>query len=202
MATNASSVFSSRLAVAITSVIVTTVVIAGGIAAASVANNSVNSAKIVNNSVRSIDIRNNDVTSADIRNNGVQRGDLALNATRVRLRFASEENQNLTGTNSNQIIETVTITAPSTGRLMINGGFKPDATVTDTYSCHFHLDGALMGGSDRTAQTENGLDTSCETSDGASVTAGTYTVDLIGSGVSNSNVIDDWSLEVLFVPGN
>lgn len=82
-----STVLGSRLAVAITTAIVTTVVVAGGIAVASVPNNSVGTGKIIDNSIRSRDIRNGAVrsidigngvvTGADIRNGSVQPGDLA-----------------------------------------------------------------------------------------------------------------------------
>lgn len=66
MSRNTGSIVGSRLAVAITTAIITTVVVAGGIALASVPNNSVGSTKIINESIRSEDIRNGAVKSADI----------------------------------------------------------------------------------------------------------------------------------------
>lgn len=70
-------VFGSRLAVAITSVIVTTVVIAGGIAAATVPNDSVTSAKIVNGTIQGIDIKDGTIGGVDIANQSVDAADLA-----------------------------------------------------------------------------------------------------------------------------
>ena len=66
MSKHAGSIVGSRLAVAITTAIITTVVVAGGIALASVPNNSVNSAKIVNNTIRSEDIRNGGIAYVDL----------------------------------------------------------------------------------------------------------------------------------------
>lgn len=73
-----SRVLGSRLAVAITSVIVTTVVVAGGIAAATVPNDSVTSAKIVNGTIQSIDIKDGTIQGVDIANQTVDAADLAL----------------------------------------------------------------------------------------------------------------------------
>jgi len=71
------SAFGSKLAVAITSTIVTAVVIAGGVAFASVPNNSVGSGKIINNSIRSEDLRDGAVKSIDIRNGSVTPTDVS-----------------------------------------------------------------------------------------------------------------------------
>lgn len=77
MSRSSAGVFGSRLAVAGTSVIVTTVVVAGGIAVASVPNNSVTSAKIVNNTIQGIDIKNGTIQSIDIANGSVGITDVA-----------------------------------------------------------------------------------------------------------------------------
>ena len=66
MPRSSAEVFGSRLAVAVTSVIVTTVVVAGGIAVASVPNNSVTTAKIRNGAVTSAKIRDKTIRSVDL----------------------------------------------------------------------------------------------------------------------------------------
>ncbi len=76
MASNNGGVIGSKLAVAVTTAIITTVVVAGGIALASVPNNSVNSGKIVNNTIRTEDIRNNTIKGIDIRDGNIGYADL------------------------------------------------------------------------------------------------------------------------------
>lgn len=76
MKTRGTGVFGSRPAVAITSVIVTAVVLMGGVALATVGDNSVTSAKIRNGAVKSVDIGNGQVKSADIATGGVRSVDI------------------------------------------------------------------------------------------------------------------------------
>jgi hypothetical protein len=73
---------SSRVATAVGAVVITAVVVSGGLAVAqagteAVANNSVNSAKIFDNSILSADIRNNTVASVDIANSTIAGVDIA-----------------------------------------------------------------------------------------------------------------------------
>ncbi len=77
MSRQTGSVIGSRLAVAVTTAIITTVVVAGGIALANVPNNSVGSVKIVNESIRSEDIRNGAIKSVDIGTGAVTPADVS-----------------------------------------------------------------------------------------------------------------------------
>jgi hypothetical protein len=86
------------------------------------------------------------------------------------------------------------------GQLLINGGFRPDGPVADVYSCDFLLNGALLGASNRNQVKGAGADESCETSDGAKVGKGNYTVELRAVGIAATNEVDDVSLQVQFVP--
>ncbi len=72
----------SRLAIVLTTVIVTTVVLVGGVALATVGINSVGSPQIKNGSIRSVDIANGQVKSADIANGTIGSADLRDNAVR------------------------------------------------------------------------------------------------------------------------
>ncbi len=94
MTRSSTGVFGSRLAVAITSVIVTTVVVAGGIAVASVPNNSVNSAKIVNGTIQGIDIKNGTIQGIDIANGSVGVADLAPTALPLFARVGNDADNN------------------------------------------------------------------------------------------------------------
>lgn len=196
----AQGVFGSRLAVAITAVIVTTVVIAGGVAAASVPNNSVTTAKIRNNAVTTAKIKNGAVTTPKIKNGAVTMAKLAPGA-RVRAVTANGANQNIDGTGANQVVETATITAPVAGQLLITASMRPDVDATDVYGCSSFLNGSVMPASARQVEMEFAApENGCHTNDGAAVGAGTHTVDFEVQGVSPGNEIDHTSLQVLFVP--
>ncbi len=114
MAQPTSRVIGSRVAVAVASVIVTTLVVSGGLAAFAqeaadeaaeiVAPNQVNSASVIDNSLRSVDLRNGGVASIDILNNtvtstDVQDGSIAsLDVTDGSLSSVDILNNSLTGT--------------------------------------------------------------------------------------------------------
>lgn len=66
----------SRASTIVVTAIVTTVVIAGGVAFAAVPSNSVTSAKIVDGTIQAVDLGPNSVTSAKIANNSITNVDL------------------------------------------------------------------------------------------------------------------------------
>ncbi len=72
----------SRLAIVLTTVIVTTVVLVGGVALATVGRNSVGSPQIKNGSIKSVDIANGTVRAVDIANGTVSTADLKNDSVR------------------------------------------------------------------------------------------------------------------------
>ena len=200
MTTKRTSVFGTRTAAAIAAAIVTAV-IAGGVAAASVPNNSVSTAKIQNGAVTTAKLANNAVTSPKIANGTIVAADLAPGAARIRSASFSTASLGLAGNGANQIVGTVNITAPVDGQLLLTGSMRPDATVADVYGCAFLVDSVFLGSSSRQEDTFNdGAENGCATNDAITVTAGAHTVELQASGVAVGNDTDWVSIQVLFVP--
>lgn len=189
----------------------------GAYAAAQAPKNSVTSKSIKNNEVKSVDLKNNQVKSEDIKNGTVKGSDVDesslgevptatfASATNLRAAFSNGANINMDGTGGNQTVESATINAPVAGKLLITGGLRPDNNNgDDIYSCDLMVDGALIAASSRGSVVSNDHggndDNSCETSGGAEVSAGNYTVAVRGVGIAVGNKIVDASIQVLFVP--
>ena len=153
----------SRLAIVLTTVIVTTVVLAGGVALATVGLNSVGSAQIKNGSIKSADIgngqvktsdiangtvnsadvRDNSIKGVDLRNGTVTAADLAAATQPAGVNFAEGSDGVTLGT-TDQSMRSVVLDAPAAGHVIVtaNASVLLNSDGHDLVSCSI-TDGAI-----------------------------------------------------------
>lgn len=210
----------SRLAIIITTAIITAVLLTGGIAvAASVGVNSVGSAQIKDHAIRSIDIRNgqvssadlknNDIRSADIRNGSVSAADLAAGAQPAGVAYADGD-QAFSLDSSALTVREVTLVAPAAGQAIVtaSGFFDLSSEAFDRVSCTI-TDGAVAVDSAHTfAADDEGIDIATQFIPFSSTrtfeigNAGPVTFRLVCLEDTGVVVIGDSAVTALYVPAN
>ncbi len=162
----------SRLAIVVTTALITTIVVAGGVALATVGINSVGSPEIKNGSVRSVDLKDNGVRSNDIQNGTIISADIGNNSVRgVDIKDGTITGADLrdgstiraTSASSPEISETIfsggaadilttTIRAPEPGLLVMSASVDASGATDDQYTCQIRVDGFIVTGSSRVSR--------------------------------------------------
>lgn len=173
--------------------------------------NCVDSRDVKNNSLASVDILDNSLTGTDIQDNSLTATDVqddSLTATDQKdeagADFASgEQFFNLTG--GNDIIRSVTITAPTAGRVIVNasGSIGLDSSTTfESVNCSITT-GIVVDSTHTATVDENVVNAMHLTPFGLTrgfvVAAGSATFNLVCNGPATTHV-NDSSLTAIFVP--
>jgi len=165
----------------------------------------VNSRDVRNNSLTTADVKNNSLTGADVTDNSLTAADLNDEAGAD---FASGD-QTVALTGADATVRSVTITAPTTGRVIVSAsGFFQfgSGAVVDNGQCSITTgtaldDTHLISAAEANAGFNHTLTMPFGATRGFEVAAGSTAFNLVCNQLSGAVTVNDTSLTVIFVPG-
>ena len=171
---------------------------------ADVRDNSLTGGDVADNSLTGADVADNSLTGADVADNSLTAADLNDEAGAD---FVSgEQTEALTATD--ETVRSVTITAPTTGRVIVNasGFFQFGSGVVDNGQCSITTGLAidathLISAVEANAGASHTLNVPFGATRGFDVAAGSTAFNLVCNQLSGAVTVNDTSLTAIFVPG-
>ena len=171
---------------------------------ADVRDNSLTGGDVADNSLTGADVADNSLTGADVADNSLTAADLIDEAGAD---FASGD-QTVALTVADQTVRSVTITAPTTGRVIVNasGSFLFEDAQVDSGQCSITTGAALdtthlISAEESGAGRDSTLNMPFGATRGFDVAAGSTAFNLVCNEPSGTVSVLDTSLTAIFVPG-